>query len=54
MGVGVMNVGNMRKWCCLFNGGRAKVYNEVQSRGCLSVITEDLKERIDAHIHENR
>jgi hypothetical protein len=28
------------------------VYNEARS-GCLSVITEDLKERVDAHFYEN-
>jgi hypothetical protein len=25
---GVMNEGNMRKWCCFFNGGRTDVHNE--------------------------
>jgi hypothetical protein len=39
-----------RRW---FNRRRADVHNAAQS-GCPSVITEDLKERTDAHIHENR
>jgi hypothetical protein len=52
-GEGVMNKGNVRKWCCLFNGGGMDVHNEVQS-GRLSGISEDLKDRVDAHILENR
>jgi histone-lysine N-methyltransferase SETMAR len=51
-GEGVMNKGNVCKWCCLFNGGRADVHNEAQS-GRLSVITEDLKGRVDAHVCES-
>jgi hypothetical protein len=27
-GKGVMNGGNVHKWCCLFNGGRADVHNK--------------------------
>jgi hypothetical protein len=50
---GVMNEGNVCKWCCLFTGGRADVHNKVHS-GCLSVITEDMKDRVDAHVCENR
>jgi hypothetical protein len=41
----------MRKWCRLFNEGRINmgVYSE-EPFGHLSVITEDLKIRIDQHI----
>jgi hypothetical protein len=35
-GEGVMNEGNVRKWCCLFNGGRTDVYNEARSECRLS------------------
>jgi hypothetical protein len=52
-GEGVMNEGNMHKWCNLFNGARTDVHNEARS-GCQSVITKDLKDRIDAYIRENR
>jgi hypothetical protein len=52
-GEGVMNEGNMHKWCCLFNKGRTDLHNEARS-GCLSFITEDLKDRVDAHVCENR
>jgi hypothetical protein len=52
-GEGVINKGNVHKWCCLFNGGRRDVQNEAQS-GHPSVITEDLKDWVDAHIHQNR
>jgi hypothetical protein len=51
-GDGVMNEGNVRKWCHLFNG-ETDVHNEARS-GCLSVITEDLKDRVDADICENK
>jgi hypothetical protein len=43
----------LRKWCRLFNGGRAVVHNETRF-GRSSVITEDLKSRVDAYVHENR
>jgi hypothetical protein len=52
-GEGVMNEGNVHKWCHLFNGGRTDVYNEVRSE-CTSLITEDLKDGVDAHVRENR
>jgi hypothetical protein len=52
-GEGVMNEGNVHKWYRLFNGRRTDVHDEVRS-GCLSVVTEDLKDRVDAHVHENR
>jgi hypothetical protein len=51
-GEGVMNKGNVHKWCHLFNGGRTDVHNEMQS-GYLSVITKDLKDGVDAHVCEN-
>jgi hypothetical protein len=51
-GEGVINEGNVRKLCRLFNGGRTDVHNEARS-GPLSVITEDLKDRVDAQVREN-
>jgi hypothetical protein len=48
-GEGVMNEGNVRKWCRLFNGGRTDVHNEARS-GRPSVTIEDLKDRVDAHV----
>jgi hypothetical protein len=50
-GEGVMNERNVHNWCCLFNGESTDVHNEAQSG--LSVITGDLKDRVDVHIHEN-
>jgi hypothetical protein len=44
-----MNEGNVRKWCHSFKGGRTNVHNKVRF-GCPSVITEDLKSRVEAHI----
>jgi hypothetical protein len=52
-GESVMNESNVCKWCHLFNGGRTDVHNEAQF-GCPSIITKDLKDRVDAHVHENR
>jgi hypothetical protein len=52
-GEGVMNEGNVCKCCCLFNGGRTDVQSEAHS-GRSSVITEDMKDRVDAHVYENR
>jgi hypothetical protein len=46
-GDGVMKKGDMRKWCFLFNGGKTDAHIEVRS-GCPSLITQDLKDRIDA------
>jgi hypothetical protein len=40
------------KWCRLFNGERANVYNETRS-GRPSDIAGDLKYKVDAHVHEN-
>jgi hypothetical protein len=51
-GEGVMNESYMRKWCQIFNKGRTNVHNEEQSRR-LSLVTEDLKNRIDQHIKTN-
>jgi hypothetical protein len=51
-GEGVMNEGSVRKWCHLFNGGRPSAHNEALS-GHPSVITEDLKDRVDAQVREN-
>jgi hypothetical protein len=52
-GEGVMKEGNVRKWCHFFNGGRTDVHNESRC-GRPSVITKDLKDRVDAHVCENR
>jgi hypothetical protein len=49
---GVMNESNMRKWSRIFNKGRTNIHDEEQSRR-LSLITEDLKNRIDQHIRTN-
>jgi hypothetical protein len=50
---GVMNESNVRKWCRMFNEGKTNVHNEEQS-GCPSLISDDLKNRIDQHIRTNR
>jgi hypothetical protein len=52
-GEGVMNGSNVRKWCRMFNEGRTNVLDEERS-GRPSLITEDLKNRIDQHIRTNR
>jgi hypothetical protein len=52
-GGGVMNEGNVRKWCCLFNVGTTGVHYEARY-GCPSIITDDLKDRSDAQVRENR
>jgi hypothetical protein len=52
-GEGVMNEGNVCKWCRLLHGGRSDVHNEAQS-GRPSVITKDLKDRVAAHTCEKR
>jgi hypothetical protein len=52
-GEGVMYDSNVRKWCRMFNEGRANVHDEERSGGP-SLITEDLKNRIDQHIKTNR
>jgi hypothetical protein len=48
-----MNEGNVHKGCNSLNGGRIEVHNEGRS-GCLSAITEDLKDGDDVHVRENR
>jgi hypothetical protein len=50
---GVMNESSVRKWCQMFNEGRANVHDEEQS-GRPSLITEDLKKQIDKQIWQNR
>jgi hypothetical protein len=42
--------GNVCKWCCLFNGVWPDVQSKAQS-GHPSVITRDLKDRVDPHVH---
>jgi hypothetical protein len=45
-GEGAINEGNVRKWCRSFSG--------IETRsGCPPVSTEDFKDRVDAHVHEN-
>jgi hypothetical protein len=51
-GESVTNEGNVRKWYCLFDGGRTDVHNEVLSWHP-SVITKDLKDVVDALVCEN-
>jgi hypothetical protein len=46
------NEGYVCKWCSLFNE-RTDVHNEERSE-CPNVITEDMKDRVDAHVCENR
>jgi hypothetical protein len=50
---GVMNGSNMRKLCRMFNEGRTNVHDEERS-GRPSLITEDLKNKINQHIRGNR
>jgi hypothetical protein len=50
-GEDVMNKTNVHKWCRLFNGGRTDAHNEARFRRS-SVITEDLKDRVDAQVRE--
>jgi hypothetical protein len=52
-GEGVMNEGNVRKSCHLFNSGRTNVHDEARS-GRPSVITDELTRRVDDHIRANR
>lgn len=48
-GEGVMNEGNMHKWCWLLNKGRTNVNGEAQF-GRLSVTTEELKIAADTQL----
>jgi hypothetical protein len=41
-----MNEGDVRKWCCLFTGGRPDVHKEART-GRPFVLTEVLKDRVD-------
>jgi hypothetical protein len=43
---GVMNEGNICKWCRVFNGSRTDVHSGARS-GCPSVIAENLKHKTD-------
>jgi hypothetical protein len=51
-GEGVMNESNVRKWCQVFSEGRTNVHDERSGRQ--SLITEDLKNKIDQHIRTNK
>jgi hypothetical protein len=51
-GEGIMNEGNVRKWCRLFNKGRTNVHDEELS-GHLSLVTDDLRKGVNAKIQEN-
>ena len=50
---GTMNQGNLRRWCWLFKEGRTNVHDEEQSWH-LVLVTDELKETIEANILENR
>jgi hypothetical protein len=52
-GEGVMNESNVRKWCRMCNEGRTNVYDQ-EGSGRPSLITEDLKNRIDQHFRTDR
>jgi hypothetical protein len=52
-GEGVMNESSVRKWCRMFNEGRANVHDEMRS-GRPSLITEDLKKQTDEQIQHHR
>jgi hypothetical protein len=47
IGEGFMNTVNVRERWCLFNGGRPELVNE--ARYGRPSVTEDLKDRVDAH-----
>jgi hypothetical protein len=51
--IAVYGEGVMRKWCRMFNEGRTNIHDEEQTRRP-SLITEDLKNRIDQHNRTNR
>jgi transposase len=46
-GKGVINEGNVRKWCRFFKEGGKNVRNE-ERRGHPSLVTDDLKEKLKA------
>jgi hypothetical protein len=48
-----MNKGNVRKWSCLFKAGRTNVH-EKENSGCPSEVRDDLTEKVNAKIRENR
>jgi hypothetical protein len=52
-GKNAMNEGNVRKWCWLFKEGRTNVHDKEQS-GKPSVVTDNLKEKVNAKFQENR
>ncbi|KAJ4448812.1 hypothetical protein ANN_00203 [Periplaneta americana] len=49
----VMNERNVRKWCEMFNNGRTNVHDETRP-GCPSLITEDLKTKVNDRILQDR
>lgn len=52
-GENIMSYTAVKKWCQLFREGRTNVHDEKRS-GRPSVITDDLVEKIDGKIRENR
>lgn len=52
-GEGVMNDGNVRKWCRLFNEGRTNIHDDERS-GRPTVKSEDLVQKVDDEIRQNR
>ena len=49
-GEGVINKGNVRKWCRLFKVGKTNVLEEERS-GCPSLVTDDFKGK-DPALHQ--
>lgn len=52
-GDNAMNESSVRKWCIMFNQGRTSVHDEERS-GRPSLVTEELKKKVDDRIQENR
>ena len=50
---GAVNEGIVRKWCWLFREGRTNV-RDLEWNGCLSLVTDDLKENVNAEVQEKR
>ena len=49
----VMTEGGVRQWCIMFKNGCTNVHDEEQS-GRPTIVTNELKAKINEKIHENR
>jgi len=49
----VLNAASVQKWCSMFRNGRTDVLDAERS-GLLSVITDELKQKVNRIIRENR